>query len=148
VASPRLARNLVAWARDTDTTTALLDGERPGRDRTPFHSGDTVKRCDLDAIDVERGLQIGIERNVDDSGGTMPLLRVLELVGHGVTSGEMALTRTPSQPLSSHGSLNEIASRQGSYTKGCFSLVKIAWRSIFSTLLRCTQSKMSLEIGE
>ncbi len=62
VASPLQARNLVAWARDTATTTPLLDGERPGRDRTLYHSGDIVKRPGLDDVDIMHVSHVGLKR--------------------------------------------------------------------------------------
>lgn len=50
VASPLPARNLVAWARDTDTQRQPPEGERPGRDTTLCRSGDT-DRCNDDQHD-------------------------------------------------------------------------------------------------
>lgn len=38
------ARNPEVWARATPTTTRPPGEERPGRDTTPFHSGDTDRR--------------------------------------------------------------------------------------------------------
>jgi hypothetical protein len=39
--SLQLARKLVVWARDIETTRQLLDGERPRRDTVPSTSNDT-----------------------------------------------------------------------------------------------------------
>ena len=56
----------MAWAKGTATTTPLLGGERPGRDRTPSHSGDTVREAVDEVMHVVRGLYVGFERKVDE----------------------------------------------------------------------------------
>ena len=47
MASPQLARNLVAWARDTDSTRRQQAGERRGSGTTPCHFG-VIAECDAD----------------------------------------------------------------------------------------------------
>lgn len=62
VASLLPARSLVAWARDTLTTTLPLDEERPGSDTTPSAFGDTDKRI---ADAVHAGLGVDVDETSD-----------------------------------------------------------------------------------
>lgn len=57
MASPLLARSLVAWARDMLTTTLPLDEERLGSDTTLSAFGDTDKRI-ADAVQAGVGVDV------------------------------------------------------------------------------------------
>lgn len=87
MASLLLARNLVVLERDMATTTPLLDGERPGRDRTLSRSGDTAERGDgLEDGDTIRRAQVRIEHTVDHHGENMRTRRMLEILTCWATS--------------------------------------------------------------
>jgi len=63
-----------------------LDGERPGRDRTPSHSGDTVKSIVDWVVDIARVWRVGFECNVDDGAGMMSVLHPLHMLGRAMVN--------------------------------------------------------------
>ena len=71
------------------TTTPQLDGERPGRNRTPSRFGDIVKGLVDLVVDIVHAFYYRFERAMDGDSGDVSVLKMLGKTGYWATTISM-----------------------------------------------------------